>query len=92
LTLWGGINAMLNTVIQAVIYLFVGFIEMFLATARTSFIARGRNFSASVVVFIENILYFFILYQLINHLENNLPVLISYSLGGSLGTFVNLKN
>jgi uncharacterized protein YebE (UPF0316 family) len=82
---------MVNTIIQAITYLFVGFIEMFLATARTSFIAKGKNFRAAGIVFVENLLYFFILYQLLNHLENNLPVLISYSLGGSLGTFVNLK-
>ncbi|BCX14418.1 MAG: hypothetical protein KatS3mg088_101 [Patescibacteria group bacterium] len=82
---------MVSTIIQATTYLFIGFIEMFLATARTSLIAKGRNLSASIIVFIENLLYFFILYQLINQIERNIPVLISYSLGGSLGTFVNLK-
>lgn len=81
----------MTNLIQIVVYLFVGFIEMFLATARTSFIAKGKTFSASVIVFIENILYFVILYQLINNLSNNWPIFISYSLGGSLGTFVNLK-
>lgn len=77
--------------IQISVYLFVGFIEMFLATQRTSFIARGRTFGASIIVFVENILYFLILFQLINSLQNNWPVFVSYSLGGSLGTFVNLK-
>jgi len=82
---------MLNTILQAIIYLFVGFIEMFLATARTSLIAKGKTFSASAIVFIENILYFIILFQFINNLDNNWPIFISYSLGGSLGTFANLK-
>lgn len=82
---------MFATILQATIYLFVGFIEMFLATARTSLIAKGRGISASAIVFVENILYFIILYQLINNLQNNWPIFISYSLGGSLGTLANLK-
>ena len=81
----------MTIVIQSAVYLFVGFVEMFLATQRTSFIAKGRTFNASIIVFIENILYFAILFQLINNLNNNWPVFIAYSMGGSLGTFVNLK-
>ena len=81
----------MGVLLQSIVYLFVGFVEMFLATARTSFIAKGRTFSASMVVFIENILYFLILFQLINNLQNSWPVFISYSLGGSLGTLVNLN-
>ncbi len=79
------------TFIQIILYLVVGFVEMFLATQRTSFVARGKNLGASVIVFVENILYFLILFQLINNLGNNWPVFVSYSLGGSLGTFINLK-
>lgn len=82
---------MIATILQATVYLLVGFIEMFLATKRTSLIAKGRGVSASAIVFVENILYFVILYQLINNLDNNWPIFISYSLGGSLGTLVNLK-
>jgi hypothetical protein len=77
--------------IQIVLYLIVGFVEMFLATARTSFIAKGKNLHASAIVFVENILYFAILFQLVNNLQNNWPVFISYSTGGALGTFVNLR-
>lgn len=77
--------------VQILLYLFVGFVEMFLATARTSFIAKGKNLNASAVVFVENILYFLILFQLLNNLQNNWPVFISYSTGGALGTFVNLR-
>ena len=79
------------SLIQILLYLFVGFVEMFLATARTSFIAKGKNLHASVIVFVENMLYFLILFQLIDSLQNNWPVFISYSTGGALGTFVNLK-
>jgi len=79
------------TIIQIVVYLLVGFVEMFLATARTSFIAKGKNFSASAVVFLENIIYFFIILQFINNMHNNWPIFLSYSTGGALGTFVNLR-
>ncbi len=41
------------TFIQILLYLLVGFVEMFLATARTSFIAKGKNLRASVIVFVE---------------------------------------
>ncbi len=78
-------------ILQSTIYLFIGFIEMFLATARTSFIARGRTFSASAIVFVENVLYFIILYQFINNLNENWLVFIFYSLGGALKTFANLR-
>jgi len=82
---------MLVIIFQLVIYLIVGFVEMFLATARTSFIARGKTIAASAIVFVENILYFLILFQLINSIQHNWPVFVAYSMGGSLGTFVNLK-
>lgn len=78
--------------IQIAIYLFVGFIEMFLATRRMALIAKGKKFSASAIVFVENILYFVILVQLINRLQDNWPIFVAYSMGGSLGTFVNFKN
>ncbi len=78
-------------VIQILLSLTVGFVEMFLATARTSFIAKGKNLHASGIVFVENMLYFLILFQLMNNLGNNWLVFVSYSTGGALGTFVNLK-
>jgi len=82
---------MIPTVIQLALYLIVGFIEMFIATARMSLIAKGKTLAASGIVFIENILYFMILYQLVTSVEHNWPVFIAYSMGGSLGTFVHLK-
>ncbi len=79
------------TFIQIALYLVVGFVEMFLATARTSFIAKGKNLHASAIVFLENMIYFAILFQLVNNIQNNWPVFISYSTGGALGTFMNLR-
>ena len=77
--------------IQPAIYLFVGFVEMFLATARTTLIARGKILAATSIVFVENLTYFIILYQIINSIDRNWPIFVAYSMGGSLGTFVNLK-
>jgi uncharacterized protein YebE (UPF0316 family) len=79
------------TVFQVIIYLLIGFVEMFLATARTSFISRGKTIQAATIVFFENIIYFAIIYQLVNNVQNGWPVFIAYSTGGSLGTFVHLK-
>jgi len=77
--------------VQPITYLVIGFVEMFLATARTSLISKGKTVAAASVVFIENLIYFVILYQILNSIENNWPVFVAYSMGGSLGTFVNLK-
>jgi hypothetical protein len=77
--------------LQVVIYLLIGFVEMFLATARTSFISRGKTIQAASIVFFENIIYFAIIYQLVNSMQRGWPIFVAYSMGGSLGTFVNLK-
>lgn len=78
--------------IQPVLYLAVGFVEMFIITARTSLISKGKSFAASSVVFVETILYFVILSQLVNNVgNNNWFVFVAYAFGGSLGTFVNLR-
>jgi uncharacterized protein YebE (UPF0316 family) len=77
--------------LQILLYLFIGFIEMFLATARTKLISRGKTIAASSVVFIENIIYFLIIYQLVKGMQDGWPIFVAYSMGGSLGTFINLK-
>jgi uncharacterized protein YebE (UPF0316 family) len=64
---------------------------MFIITARTSLISKGKKVAASSVVFIETILYFIILNQIVSNMGNNWHVFIAYAVGGSLGTFVNLK-
>jgi len=89
---WVQKKIMGKILVQLAIYLVVGFVEMFIATQRMSFISKGKVFAASTVVFIENILYFLILFQLINSMNTNWPVFVAYSMGGSLGTFVNLKH
>jgi uncharacterized protein YebE (UPF0316 family) len=82
----------METTFQFLIYLALGFVEMFIITARTSLIAKGKTFAASSVVFFETLLYFVILNQLVAKMGNNWPVFVAYAMGGSLGTFVNLKS
>jgi uncharacterized protein YebE (UPF0316 family) len=76
---------------QILLYLAIGFIEMFIITARTSLISKGKKVAASSVVFVESILYFVILNQIVSSMGNHWHVFVAYAAGGSLGTFVNLK-
>jgi uncharacterized protein YebE (UPF0316 family) len=82
----------MEIIIQIVLFTVVGFVEMFVVTARTSLISKGKSTSASLVVFVEGMLYFVILSQIVSKLGNNWPVFIAYSAGGSLGTFVHLRH
>lgn len=82
----------MGIIFQILFYLVIGFAEMFIVTARTSLIAKGRSVAASSVVFFETIIYFIILNQLVTKLGDNWPVFIAYSVGGSLGTFFNLRH
>ena len=42
------------------------------------------------MVFLENLLGFYVLFRFIENL-NNWPIVLAYSLGASLGTFVNMR-
>jgi len=81
----------METILQVFLYLTIGFVEMFIITARTSLISKGKSVAASSVVFFETLLYFVILNQLVTKMGNNWPVFVAYAMGGSLGTFVNIK-
>jgi len=72
-------------------YFAVGFVEMFLATQRTYWISKGRSRAAALLVFFENFIAFFVIYQVANNLQGNWPVLFSYAVGNSLGTYINLE-
>lgn len=69
----------------------IGFAEMFLATQRTYWISQGRSYGAALLVFFENFIAFFVIFQVANNLHNNWPIFIVYALGNALGTFVNLE-
>lgn len=80
----------MSILVQLLVYAFIGFIEMFLASRRTYYISKDKNIQASGIVFIENIVFLLVFYQILNNINNNWPVAISYSLGGSLGTLFKL--
>lgn len=81
---------MLEQVAQFALYLFVGFIEMFLITQRTSFIAKNKRKMAALVVFVENTITFFVILQLARDISHNLPAFGAYCLGSCTGTIINI--
>lgn len=76
---------------QVLGYFGVGFVEMFLATQRTYWISKGRSRAAALLVFFENFIAIYIIYQIANNLHGNLPILVAYALGNALGTYINLE-
>jgi hypothetical protein len=72
-------------------YFVVGFIEMFLATQRTYWISKGRSNAAAVLVFFENFLAIFVIYQIANHLHGNFLYMVAYAVGNAIGTYINLE-
>ncbi len=73
------------------VYFLVGFVEMFLATQRTYWIAQGRSLGAALLVFVENFVAVYIIYQIANGTAGHWPVLIAYACGNAFGTFINLE-
>ncbi|HWS48439.1 MAG TPA: DUF5698 domain-containing protein [Candidatus Methanoperedens sp.] len=72
-------------------YFAIGFVEMFLATQRTYWISKGRSRAAALLVFFENFLAIYIIYQIANNLGDNIFVLVSYAFGNAIGTYINLE-
>lgn len=81
----------MNVFLQILLYFGVGFLEMFLATQRTYWISKGRSIGAAIIVFFENFIAVFIIYQIATNLHNNWPVFVSYALGNAIGTYINLE-
>ncbi|HLD11304.1 MAG TPA: DUF5698 domain-containing protein [Patescibacteria group bacterium] len=76
---------------QILIYGGVGFVEMFLATQRTYWISKGQSYGAALLVFFENFIALFVIYQIANNLMDNWPVFFAYAIGNAVGTFINLE-
>ena len=72
-------------------YFAIGFVEMFLATQRTYWISKGQSRAAALLVFFENFLAIYIIYQIANNLGDNIFVLVAYALGNAVGTYINLE-
>lgn len=81
----------MTILLQFLLYFFVGFLEMFLATQRMYWISKGKSLGAALLVFFENFIALFIIYQVANNLHNNLPVFVAYALGNAIGTYINLE-
>ena len=81
----------MHILLEALMYFGVGFLEMFMATQRTYWISKGRSRAAAVLVFCEYFVAMYVIYQVANNLGNHWGMLITYSLGNALGTYVNLE-
>ncbi len=65
---------------------------MFLITQRTALIAKRKNKAAAGVVFIENFIAFFIIWQLAKDVTNNIPGFLAYTVGSCSGTVLDIEN
>lgn len=81
----------MKILLEIAMYFGIGFVEMFLATQRTYWISKGRSRAAALLVFFENFIAMFVIYQVANNLHNNWGLIAVYSLGNSLGTYINLE-
>ncbi len=81
----------MNLLLQVLGYFCVGFVEMFLATQRTYWISKGRSKSAALLVFFENFIAFYVIYQVANNLQGQWGLLAAYSVGNAFGTYINLE-
>jgi hypothetical protein len=76
---------------RILLYFGVGFLEMFLATQRTYWISKGQSVGAALLVFFENFIALFVIYQIANNLYEHWPIFIAYALGNAIGTYINLE-
>ncbi len=81
----------MKEIMQFAIYLLVGFVEMFLITQRTVFIAKNKRKAAALIVFFENAITFFVIIQLAKDVSNNLLAFIAYCVGSCSGTIVDTE-
>lgn len=76
--------------VNPLFFLIIGFGEWFVASERTWLISQGKARKAAIAVFVENLLSFFVMFQIVRNVDN-WWLALAYSLGASLGTFLNLK-
>jgi hypothetical protein len=81
----------MQELLNILLYFGVGFLEMFLATQRTYWISKGRSSAAALLVFFENFIALYVIYQIANNLYGHWPIFIAYATGNALGTFINLE-
>lgn len=67
---------------------FARLIDVSLGTVRTIFTIKGKNLIASVIGFIEITVWFLVVREALNTMENGFFIAFSYALGFSVGTFI----
>ena len=70
---------------------FARLIDVSLGTVRTIFTVKGKNFTASLIGFIEITVWFLVVKEALNITNNGFFIAFSYSLGFSVGTFIGGK-
>lgn len=85
-------HQVMEQLLHFAVYLAVGFVEMFLITQRTAFIAKNKRKLAAVVVLSENIISFFIILQLAQDVTKNIPNFAAYCIGSCSGTIFDIEN
>lgn len=67
---------------------FVRILDVSLGTIRTMFIVKGQKLVASLVGFVEVLIWFLIVKEALNTTENSILIGIAYSLGFATGTYI----
>ena len=67
---------------------FVRILDVSLGTIRTIITIRGKNFIASLIGFIEILVWFLVVKEAINTDDNSIWIAISYALGFASGTYI----
>lgn len=67
---------------------FVRIIDVSLGTVRTLFTVKGKKIIASLIGFIEVLIWFLVVKEALNTTEDSIFIAISYSLGFATGTFI----
>lgn len=78
----------MNLLILCIKIFFVRILDVSMGTLRTIITIKGKNFYASLVGFVEVLIWFVIVKEALNTDETSLFIAISYSLGFSVGTFI----
>lgn len=67
---------------------FVRILDVSLGTIRTMFTVKGKKLIASLVGFIEVLVWFLVVKEALQTTENSLIIAIAYSLGFAVGTYI----
>jgi len=68
---------------------FVGLIEMIVATIWTRFVSRGQLFASGGVTFVNILIWYYVLQQIITDMSN-MTIVLLYAAGCATGTMLTL--